>query len=152
MPLRCFASLFFAIAAALVVPKEAFRCLEGGAVDWAAGVAPAFSTAAVVQAADAGEIAVAVASPLTASALASACTLLGPLLFLQLLGELLLLHLLLAPWLLLLLFCFQAERSCFFSSLSRLLFSSLLILSSSCLLGTLCPAYSGLQLLLWWTH
>jgi hypothetical protein len=81
MPLRCFAYLFFAIAAALalalVAPKEAFRCLVGGAVDWAAGVAPAFSTAAVVQAADAGKIAVAVASPLTASALASACNLAG---------------------------------------------------------------------------
>jgi hypothetical protein len=77
MPLRCFASLFFAIAAALalalVAPKETFRRLAGGAVAWAAavaGVAPAFSTAAVVPAA-AGEITVAVASPLTASATAA---------------------------------------------------------------------------------
>ncbi len=43
MPLRCFASLFFGIAAALalalVAPKETFRRLAGGAVAWAAAVA-----------------------------------------------------------------------------------------------------------------
>ncbi len=75
MPLRCFASLLFAIAAALalalVAPKEMFRRLAGGAVACAAavaGVAPAFFTAA------AREIAVAVASPLTASATAALAT------------------------------------------------------------------------------
>ncbi len=80
--------------------------------------------------------------------------LLGPLLFLQLLGALLL-YLLLAPWLLLLLFSFRAERSHFFSSLPRILFSSLLAPSSSRLLGAFCPAYGGPQLLLlllWRTH
>ncbi len=63
-------------------------------------------------------------------------------------GGLLLLHLLQVPWLLLLLFCFRAESSHFFSSLPRLLFSSLLAPSSSRLLAAFCPAYGGLQLLL----
>ncbi len=51
-----------ALALALVAPKETFRRSAGGAVAWAAavaGVTPAFSTADVVSAAAAGEIAVA---------------------------------------------------------------------------------------------
>jgi hypothetical protein len=74
--------------------------------------------------------------------------LLGLFLLLQLLGKFFLLLLLLAPCLLLLLFCFRDERSSFFSFLPRLLFSSLLVLPSSCLLGALCPAYGELHLIL----